>query len=189
MAVGKIWVLAETTDAGPVPATLELLTAARALGSSTEAVAWGSDVASVAGVLGQYGATTVYDVGDLAGGLPGPAVASAVAAKVAAGEGPDAILVPATYDGRDVAGRLSAKGATPSARWSGSCAPARRSPYLRNRSRLPECRTRPISGSPMISSVLSAAAISFSRSIPVSNPSSWHMKTASSVQILPAART
>jgi len=109
MAVGKIWVLAETTDAGPVPATLELLTAARALGSSTEAVAWGSDVASVAGVLGQYGATTVYDVGDLAGGLPGPAVASAVAAKVAAGEGPDAILVPATYDGRDVAGRLSAK--------------------------------------------------------------------------------
>ena len=36
-------------------------------------------------------------------------MAAAIAAAVAAGGGPDAILFPATYDGRDIAGRLSVK--------------------------------------------------------------------------------
>ena len=36
-------------------------------------------------------------------------VAAALAALVQGGNAPDAILMPATYDGRDVAGRLSAK--------------------------------------------------------------------------------
>ncbi|MHB8220831.1 MAG: hypothetical protein ACYDHU_11025 [Acidimicrobiales bacterium] len=107
MAVTKIWVLAEAGDAGPLPLTLELLTHARSLAPTVEAVAWGTDVASVAGVLGEYGATTVYDVGDLGGALPGPPVASALASLVHGGNAPDALLVPATYDGRDVAGRLS----------------------------------------------------------------------------------
>ena len=40
---------------------------------------------------------------------PGPAVAAAMAAQIAAGNAPDAILVPQTYDGRDIAGRLSAR--------------------------------------------------------------------------------
>jgi electron transfer flavoprotein alpha subunit len=109
MAIDKIWVLAEAGDAGPTPITLELLTEARALAGTVEAVAWGADTASLAGPLGEYGATTVYDVGDLGGALPGVPVSAALVALVQGGNAPDAILIPATYDGRDVAGRLSVK--------------------------------------------------------------------------------
>jgi electron transfer flavoprotein alpha subunit len=48
-------------------------------------------------------------VGDLGGALPGVPVASAMQALIEGGNAPDAILIPASYDGRDVAGRLSAK--------------------------------------------------------------------------------
>ena len=109
MAIGKVWVLAEEADGAPTPVTLELLTEARAVASTVEAVAWGSDVAGLAGPLGDYGATTVYDVGDLGGALPGVPVAGAVAMLIESGNAPDAILLPATYEGRDIAGRLSAK--------------------------------------------------------------------------------
>ncbi len=109
MAIEKIWVLAEAGEGGPTPITLELLTEARSVAGSVEAIAWGADVASLAGPLGEYGATTVYDVGDLGGSLPGVPVSAAIAALIAGGNTPDAILIPATYDGRDVAGRLSVK--------------------------------------------------------------------------------
>jgi electron transfer flavoprotein alpha subunit len=109
MAIEKIWVLAEAGDGGPTPITLELLTEARSVAGTVEAVAWGADVAALAGPLGEYGATTVYDVGDLGGSLPGVPVAGAMAALIESGNTPDAILIPATYDGRDVAGRLSVK--------------------------------------------------------------------------------
>jgi electron transfer flavoprotein alpha subunit len=109
MAIDKVWVLSEAGDSGPTPVTLELLTEARSVAGTVEAVAWGSETASLAGALGEYGASTVYDVGDLGGALPGVPVASALAALIEGGNAPDAILIPATYDGRDVAGRLSAK--------------------------------------------------------------------------------
>src|SRR5262249_9562908 len=54
------------------------------------------------------GATGVYTTGDLGGALQGPAVAAAMAAQIESGA-PDAILFGTTYDGRDVAGRLSVK--------------------------------------------------------------------------------
>jgi electron transfer flavoprotein alpha subunit len=109
MAVDKIWVLAEVADGSPITTSLELITAARSLAGAVEAVAWGDATASVAGTLGEYGVTTVHDVGDLGGALPGSPVAAAIAAAVEAGGGPDVILLPATYDGRDIAGRLSVK--------------------------------------------------------------------------------
>ncbi|HUZ11071.1 MAG TPA: electron transfer flavoprotein subunit alpha/FixB family protein [Acidimicrobiales bacterium] len=109
MAIDKIWVLAEERESGPTPVTLELLTEARSVASTVEAVAWGPNTASLAAALGEYGATKVYDVGDLDGALPGVPVAGAIAALVESGNVPDALLVPATYDGRDVAGRLSVK--------------------------------------------------------------------------------
>src|ERR1700678_1438880 len=108
MAIDKVWVLAETGDSGPTPVTLELLTEARAVASPAEAVAWGADAASLAGSLGEYGATTLYDVGDLGGTLPGVPVAAALAALIEGGNAPTALLVPFTNDGRDVAGRLAA---------------------------------------------------------------------------------
>ncbi len=109
MSVDKIWVLAEVADGAPITTSLELLTQARALAGTVEAVAWGDATASVAGTLGEYGATTVHDVGDLGGALPGAPVAAAIAAAIGAGSAPDAILFPATYDGRDIAARLSVK--------------------------------------------------------------------------------
>jgi len=109
MSVDKIWVLAEVVDGAPITTSLELVTAARELGTTVEAVAYGDATASVAATLGEYGVTTIHDVGDLVGSLPGVPVSAAIAALVAAGSGPDAILFPATYDGRDIAGRLSVK--------------------------------------------------------------------------------
>jgi electron transfer flavoprotein alpha subunit len=99
MTIAKIWVVAEVVDGAPTTTSLELITRARTLADTVEAVVWG-DGAAAAGALGEYGATSVHDVGDLGGALPGAPVAAAIAAD---------ILLPATYDGRDVAGRLSVK--------------------------------------------------------------------------------
>ncbi len=109
MSIAKIWVVAEVVDGAPTTTSLELVSHARSLADTVEAVAWGDDTAALAAALGEYGATTVHDVGDLGGSLPGAPVAAAIAAAVAAGAGPDAILLPATYDGRDIAGRLSVR--------------------------------------------------------------------------------
>lgn len=91
MSIEKVWVLAEVADSSPVTSSLELLTAARSLGSVTEAVTWGPSGASVAPTLGEYGASTVYDVGDIGDSLPGPAVAGAIAVLVEGGNRPDAL--------------------------------------------------------------------------------------------------
>ncbi len=109
MAISKIWVVAEPTEAGLTNTTLELLTAARSLAGTVEVVTWGPNAAQSAAVAGEYGASALHDVGDLGQSLPGTSVASAIAGAIAAGTGPDAILIPTSYDGRDIAGRLSAK--------------------------------------------------------------------------------
>jgi electron transfer flavoprotein alpha subunit len=109
MAIDKVWVVAESSGGAPTSLTLELLTKARAMASVVEAVAWGGDVAATAGALGDHGAAKVYDLGDRGAALPGSGVAAAIAAQVQAGNGPDLILIGTTYDGRDVAGRLSAR--------------------------------------------------------------------------------
>jgi len=109
MAINKVWVLAEAFEGKPLSITQELLTKARELGSEVSAWAWGDDVASYAGELGSYGATKVYSLGDLGGALPGVPLAAAMAAQIEGGNAPDAIVFGTTYDGRDAAGRLSAK--------------------------------------------------------------------------------
>jgi electron transfer flavoprotein alpha subunit len=109
MAVNKIWVVAESFEGKVLPVCLELLTKARQLAGTVEAVTWGADIDVVGPQLGAYGATTVYTTGDIGSTLPGVPVGAALAARIGSGDGPDAILIPATYNGRDVAGRLSAK--------------------------------------------------------------------------------
>ena len=106
---GTIWVLAEAFEGKPLSVTLELLTRARELGSAVEAWTWGADADSYAAELGRYGAAKVWSVGDIGAALPGVPVASAMAAQVAGGNTPDAVVFPQSYDGRDIAGRLSAK--------------------------------------------------------------------------------
>jgi electron transfer flavoprotein alpha subunit len=104
-AVDRIWVLSEPRDGEPISIVVELLGAARGLSHIVEAVTWGASCD--ASRLGRYGATRVYDVGDIGDSLPGPKVAAAIAAQVKVGNRPDAILIGATYDGRDIAARLS----------------------------------------------------------------------------------
>lgn len=107
MVLDKVWVHAEAGDGKVATITLELLAKARELGSTVECFYAGGDVDAVAGTLGAHGATTVYATGDLGGGLPGAHLAAAMAAVVEAGDGPGLVLFGTTYDGRDVAARLS----------------------------------------------------------------------------------
>jgi electron transfer flavoprotein alpha subunit len=105
----KVWVIAEQRDGVPASIVLELLTAARGLGEIVEAFTWGPGAAKAAPVLGQYGCTRLDDIGDLADSLPGPKVAAAIEAQLGQDGPPGAILIGATYDGRDIAARLSAR--------------------------------------------------------------------------------
>jgi electron transfer flavoprotein alpha subunit len=109
MGLSKIWVFAEAIDGKVTTTTLELLTKARELADTVEAVYGGADAEAIAAELGSHGATTVHATGDLGGALAGVPVASAIAAAVGSGAAPDAIIFGTSYDGRDVAGRLSAK--------------------------------------------------------------------------------
>ena len=106
MALSKIWVYAEASNNEVSTTTLELLTKARELADTVECL-YAGDGNAVAATLGEYGATTVYATGDLGNKLVGVPVAAAAAAAIESGNAPDAIVLPTSYDGRDVAGRLS----------------------------------------------------------------------------------
>jgi electron transfer flavoprotein alpha subunit len=108
MGIDNIWVFAQEADGAPTSGTLELLTKARSLGGSVTAFV-GGDASAIAGALGEYGATKVYATGDLAGALPGAAVASAMKAVIDGGDSPDIVLFPQNYEGRDIVSRLSVK--------------------------------------------------------------------------------
>ena len=107
MAVDKIWVFAESADGKPTTVTLELLTKARELASTVEALYAGADADAIAATLGEHGATKLFviDPGD---GLPGQVAAAAIA-QLAGEHNPNAILFAQSYDGRDAIARLSVK--------------------------------------------------------------------------------
>jgi electron transfer flavoprotein alpha subunit len=107
MALPKVWVYAEGEDGKATSATLELLTKARELGETVEAVYAGADADTLAPQLGEYGATKVHatDHGLSLSGVIG----GALLARLVAQEQPDLILFAQSYDGRDAMGRLSAK--------------------------------------------------------------------------------
>ncbi|MEX2292379.1 MAG: electron transfer flavoprotein subunit alpha/FixB family protein [Acidimicrobiales bacterium] len=107
MALNRIWVYAEATDGKVSPLTLELLAKAKTLADTVEAVYGGGDADAVAATLGAHGATKVLATGDLGGSLPGVPVASAIAKQVNDGNAPDLLMMGMTYEGRDIAARLS----------------------------------------------------------------------------------
>ncbi|MEM9566014.1 MAG: electron transfer flavoprotein subunit alpha/FixB family protein [Actinomycetota bacterium] len=109
MTLSKIWVLAEAEDGEVSSTTLELLTKARDLADTVECVYAGDDADDLAETLGEYGCETVHQTGDLDGALVGVPMAAAIAAAVDDGDGPDAVICGTSYDGRDVAARLSVK--------------------------------------------------------------------------------
>lgn len=108
MALSKVWVHAETNENGVAPITLEMLAKAREIADTVE-VFVGGDGAAVAETVGAHGATTVHATGDLSGKLQGVHVAAALAAAIEAGGAPDLLMLGTTYDGRDIAARLSVK--------------------------------------------------------------------------------
>ena len=105
----KVWVWADVTPDGPAPSALELLTKARDLGDEVAAVALGPGATASADALGEHGAQTVYASDDevFSKHLAQPAV-HALAGLVEE-HSADLILFPASYDARDVAGRLQAR--------------------------------------------------------------------------------
>jgi electron transfer flavoprotein alpha subunit len=107
MALNRIWVYAEAADGKVAPITLEMLTKARELAGTVEAVYGDGDADAVAEALGAHGATKLYATGDLQGHTPAVPVASAMAKLIEGGDAPDLILFGTTYEGRDVAARLS----------------------------------------------------------------------------------
>src|SRR5438445_11492041 len=103
-----VWVFAETVDGVPKPVVLELLTKARSLGDAA-AIALGPGASKSAATLGQYGARKVYVHEDPAFRdiLATPAVD--LLARLIEKDQPDLVIFGMTYDGRDVASRLSAR--------------------------------------------------------------------------------
>lgn len=110
MELNRTWVFTEITAGKPAPVALELLTKARALGGTVEAVAFSASAADAAAELGSYGAETLYAGTDplydevLLGGPAADALAALATENL-----PDLILFGGTYTSRDVAGRLAAK--------------------------------------------------------------------------------
>ena len=106
--MAEILVLAEHDGATVKKVTTELLTLARGLGEP--AVVWaGQGAADAAGRLAEFGAAKVYvaasaDFDDYVG-----APKAELLARLAADKDPGAVLVAATQDGREVAGRLAVK--------------------------------------------------------------------------------
>src|SRR5438309_5188734 len=108
MPLSKVWVFAESDGDKVKTITLEMLAKAREIGDTVEAF-YGGDAGAVAETLGKHGVTKVYATGDLDGGLPGVHTGAAMAELITGGNSPDLILFGTTYDGRDVAARLSVK--------------------------------------------------------------------------------
>jgi len=107
MPLSKIWVFGEAADGKVSNTTLELLAKARTLADTVEVVTTaGGDIAAE---VGAHGAAKVLTIGGTDGKLVGAPVAAAIAAAVQGGSGPDALFIATSYDGRDVAGFLSAK--------------------------------------------------------------------------------
>ena len=107
MALSKVWVFAEAEGGAPLSVASELLTKAREIGDTVEAVYVGTDADAVAPQLGEYGASKVYSV-DPGQALTG-VIGAAALAKLVEEQQPDLILFAQSYDGRDAVARLSVK--------------------------------------------------------------------------------
>ena len=109
MALSKIWVLAEATDGKVTTTTLEMLTKARELADTVEAVYAGGDADAVAGRSARTAPPRCSPPATSA--APSPAcrwpLPSPPRSRVATPPTPSCAAT--SYDGRDIAGRLSVK--------------------------------------------------------------------------------
>jgi electron transfer flavoprotein alpha subunit len=108
MALSKVWVHAEVVDGAVAPISLEMLAKAREIADTVE-VFTGGDGSAIAETVGKHGATKVLATGDISGKLQGAHVGAALAQAIEGGDAPDLVMFGTTYDGRDIAARLSVK--------------------------------------------------------------------------------
>jgi electron transfer flavoprotein alpha subunit len=104
----KILVYAELVGSEPSPVSLEVLTMARQLGE-VEVVVLDQSAIEAAATLGAFGATTLYAGLDEAYRQFVAQPAASAMAAVVEEHHPDLVLFGATYDARDICGRLSAR--------------------------------------------------------------------------------
>jgi electron transfer flavoprotein alpha subunit len=107
-----VLVVVEPVDGSVPKPTQELLTLARRLGDPV-AVVFGTESAAAIELLGTYGARTVYVVADPAVEeflvLPKVEALAQIAGDLHAGVGLAAVLLTATPEGKEIAGRLAVK--------------------------------------------------------------------------------
>src|ERR1700688_334055 len=106
--MAEVLVLAEHDGGEVKKVTLELLTAARRLGSPS--VVWtGPGAGAAQARLAEYGAEKVYvaDSSDFASYVVAPA--AELLAQLVAEKSPAAVLVAGTTEGKEIAGRLAVK--------------------------------------------------------------------------------
>ena len=108
--MAKVWVYADVSpDGKPHPVALELLTKARDLGDTVEAVALGPGATQAAPTLGEHGASTVYAGDDEAYAEHGAQPRTHALDELVKEHQPNLILFALTYDSRDVAARLAVR--------------------------------------------------------------------------------
>jgi electron transfer flavoprotein alpha subunit len=108
--MAEILVVVEQAGGAVKKVTLEMLTLARELGSPSAVVLGGPGAAAaVQDKLGEYGAATVYaaESEDLEGYLVAPK--AAVLASLVTKVSPAAVLIAASQEGKEIAGRLAVK--------------------------------------------------------------------------------
>src|SRR5439155_25818712 len=111
--MAKVWVYADVSQDGkPHPVALELLTTARDLGHSVEAVDMRPGATQAAPTLGEYGATTVYASDDETYAEHGAQPRTQALHELVQEHQLDLVLFALTYDSRDVAARLAARTGT-----------------------------------------------------------------------------
>jgi electron transfer flavoprotein alpha subunit len=107
--MSEILVLVEQVDGEVKKVTLELLTLARSLGTPAAVWAGPGITAEAKAKLAEYGADTIYVAGaeDIVGYVVAPK--AELLAQLVAAKSPAAVLVAATAEGKEVAGRLAVK--------------------------------------------------------------------------------
>jgi electron transfer flavoprotein alpha subunit len=103
--VATIWVHAEISADGPEPVTFELLAMARSAGELVEVVSFGPGASATAETFGAHGATRVYACDEAVA----PRGGALILERLIHEHGPDLVLFPTSYRGRDVAARLQAR--------------------------------------------------------------------------------
>ena len=103
-----IWTLVEIENGQPARSSLEVLSKAAKLGRA-EAIVLGAQAAEVAAQLGEYGAAKVYVHADAAYDNYLTLPATDTISELLQAHQPDLLLLPTTYDARDIAARLNAR--------------------------------------------------------------------------------